>query len=442
MRRATFALLTFSLVAGAGCESNPVRPADPPRLLPDRPFAAALVSQSEADAISSNILAYHFPLKIVVDAMFATSDPNDTNVEAYVHAGDAAIWTGHFLAAEAYRYTQTGSEDALRNVTTALAGIDRLSQITGTGPEGHTQPGLLARFDMPQNWEYAAGVFAREDAAAFWEGVWNGEPYYWIGRTSRDQYSGVFFGLGVAYSLIPKTETALNTQISAIASRLLDYLLKSGWNVVNPDGTTSTTFMGRYDQQLSFLQVGRRVNPTKFDATYRNYRSKYASQVATPIRLECSDEHGGYYKFNLNHINLFNLVRLEETTSSYRKTYLNAFNDLRKCTAHHQNAHFNMIEHGLKGASSNRDADTRQYLSLWLERPRRDYYVDLTGKYEACGENRACSPVPINERVNTDFLWQRSPVLLYGGGDGRIETAAIDYLLPYWMGRYYGVITQ
>ena len=37
---------------------------------------------------------------------------------------------------------------------------------------------------------------------------------------------------------------------------------------------------------------------------------------------------------------------------------------------------------------------------------------------------------------------QRSPVQLAGGGNGDIETAGIDYILPYWMGRYYGVITQ
>jgi hypothetical protein len=27
-------------------------------------------------------------------------------------------------------------------------------------------------------------------------------------------------------------------------------------------------------------------------------------------------------------------------------------------------------------------------------------------------------------------------------GDGAVETAAVDYLLAYWMGRYYGVIGQ
>jgi hypothetical protein len=45
----------------------------------------------------------------------------------------------------------------------------------------------------------------------------------------------------------------------------------------------------------------------------------------------------------------------------------------------------------------------------------------------------------MEERVRTDFLWQRSPFLLYGGGSARIEAPGIDYLLPYWMGRYYGV---
>jgi hypothetical protein len=77
---------------------------------------------------------------------------------------------------------------------------------------------------------------------------------------------------------------------------------------------------------------------------------------------------------------------------------------------------------------------------LWLERPRRDYYKDVSDKYTACGTNEACDIVAVNDRPNTDFLWQRSPQLLFGGGDGTVETAGIDYLLPYWMARYFGVV--
>ena len=44
--------------------------------------------------------------------------------------------------------------------------------------------------------------------------------------------------------------------------------------------------------------------------------------------------------------------------------------------------------------------------------------------------------------MNTDFLWQRGPWQLSGGGAGLTETAGVDYILPYWMARYYGVVTD
>jgi hypothetical protein len=65
--------------------------------------------------------------------------------------------------------------------------------------------------------------------------------------------------------------------------------------------------------------------------------------------------------------------------------------------------------------------------------------VDLTTQYAACGTNRACSVIPVDERPTTDFLWQRSPFLLTGGKDGTTASAGIDFILPYWMARYYGV---
>ena len=61
--------------------------------------------------------------------------------------------------------------------------------------------------------------------------------------------------------------------------------------------------------------------------------------------------------------------------------------------------------------------------------------------YPSCGaDDVACAPIPIEQRVTTDFIWQRSPFQLVGGGAGLIEGAGIDYILPYWMARYYGVL--
>jgi hypothetical protein len=115
---------------------------------------------------------------------------------------------------------------------------------------------------------------------------------------------------------------------------------------------------------------------------------------------------------------------------------------MRRTTDDHGNAHFNVIDRALRGVENARDAATRSYLHEWLLRPSRDLYVDLRDRYAACGPERASSAIPILDRVRTDFLWQRSPFLLFGGGTGRIEGAGIDYILPYWMGRFYGVISR
>ncbi|HET9003409.1 MAG TPA: hypothetical protein VFN39_05350, partial [Gemmatimonadaceae bacterium] len=285
---------------------------------------------------------------------------------------------------------------------------------------------------------YAAAILAEEAHEGIYESTYQKEPYAWLGNTSRDQYSGVFFGLGIAYDMI--ADGRVRAEIRKDVSRMLANLIANGWSVKMPDGSYSTTFVQRPDQQLSFLQVGRHVDSTRWSLTYQSFRAANAALVQAPIATECQDPYGSYYKFNLDHINLYNLVRLEEP-GVFRTLYLQAFAALRSCTGTHQNAHFNMIERGLLGADAVRDAETVNLLSLWLMRPRRDYYVDNTGKYPACGEY-ACAPIPVNDRYTTDFLWQRNPFQLAGGGVGTVETPGVDYILPYWMARYYGVVSQ
>jgi hypothetical protein len=303
-----------------------------------------------------------------------------------------------------------------------------------------TDPDVLARSWVPANSPYLAQITADEGHNGMYATTYNGEQVYWIGSTSRDQYAGIFFGLAVAYDLVP--DATLRAQAAAVVTRLLDNLIAHGWSVQMPDGSFSTTFNGRPDEQLTLLQIGRHVNPATYEAVYTAFAATNAPLVIAPIRAECSDTYGSYFKFNLDYIGLFDLVRLEPAGSPFALVYRNAYSVLRHCTAKHQNAHFNMIDRALRGVNGKRDADTRDFLALWLERSRRDYFTDVSNKYQVCGTNEACGIVAVNDRPNTDFLWQRSPQLLYGGGQGLVETAAIDYLLPYWMARYYGVISS
>jgi uncharacterized protein (TIGR03437 family) len=383
----------------------------------------AMASEADALAISSNIQARHLPYGTVLDPVFAS--PQSNQIVSYTRCGDSAIWTGHYLAAESFRYKVTGSADALANVKSAVAGLKSLVDVTGTD--------LLARCLVPLNSPYAQSITQEEQHNGIHTNSAGGN--YWIGNTSRDQYSGAFFGLAAAFDMV--NDPGVRSSVTSLVTRMLDFLVAHDWIVVMPDGTPSTTFIGRADQQLSLLEVGRDVNPVKYSSIYDSNKLILAAAVLFPITLEVQS-NSSYFKFNLDYINLYDLVRLEDSSSKF--LYEPAYDVLRNHTKDHQNAFFNMIDRALKGADSTRDSQTVAYLDAWLERPKRDILVDLRGKLPSCNSmDEACSPVPIAMRPTTDFLWQRNPFLLDGGGAGTIESAGIDYILPYWMARLYGV---
>jgi uncharacterized protein (TIGR03437 family) len=203
-----------------------------------------------------------------------------------------------------------------------------------------------------------------------------------------------------------------------------------------PNGSISTTFLVRPDQIETFLAIGRHVNSDHFSSdSYEFQRGLFNPDVPFPIGVDTASDDS-YFKFNLDYINLYNLIRLE--VSSAKSIFQSAYGLLRDHTAAHQNAFFNVIDLALNEPNSARDSQTLALLDAWLLRLRRDFSVDLHGTVAVCG-SQACQPVPVWLRPPTDFLWQRSPFQLAGGGSGMIESAGIDYILPYWMARFYGL---
>ena len=382
--------------------------------------------QSSALAISANIQARHMPFGTILDPIFASPVSND--ITGYTRCGDSAIWTGHYLAAESYRYKVTGDVNALANAKKALAGLQSLVDVTRTD--------LLARCLVPMSSVYAAGI-TREESA---NGIHVSGQNYWIGNTSRDQYMGVFFGLSVAYDLLGQPDT--QATIQSLATRMLNFLISRAWTVLMPDFTPSTTFVIRPDEQLGLLQVGRQVNPSQFSSAYQKLASSSAPLAIVPVGIDSQDDRSSYFKFNLDAINLFSLIRFEKDPALLA-SYRTAYGLFRDATKNHMNAHFNMIDRAINGADANRDTQTVLYLYQWLERPSRDVSVDLRGQFPTCGNSgEACNPIPVNLRVPTDFLWQRDPFQLVGGGSGLIQSSGIDFILPYWMARYYHVMNN
>src|ERR1051326_7783050 len=165
-------------------------------------LSVARAAEPDAIAIDSILQFRHQPFGTILDPIFTA--PDSEEIANYTRCGDSALWTGHYLAAEAFRYKVTGSGEALSNASHALDGLTLLTDVTGTN--------VLARCAVPVDSKYAPSIIDQEKANGIFIGSASGQTWYWIGNTSRDEYIGVFFGLGVAYNLI--TDTAFRSRVS------------------------------------------------------------------------------------------------------------------------------------------------------------------------------------------------------------------------------------
>ena len=384
----------------------------------------AAPAERDALAISAGIAARHLPHGTVLDPLFA--GPASNRITGYTRAGDSATWTGHYLAAEAFRYRATRDPKALEQVKRALAGIRLLVDVTGTG--------LLARCALPRNSPYGPGIHREEAHHGVHRSRIGTKAYTWLGNTSRDQYAGVFFGLGVAFDMVDDRQ--VRAEASDLVSRMLDFLLSHQWFVAMPGGGFSTTFTGRVDQQLTLLQIGRHLVPGKYEGEYTKLAA-WAPVVSLPVWIESWNRYRSYHKFNIDALSFYHLLKLESDPRLCAQ-YKKAYEVLRATTRADGNPFFDCIDKALAGPDARRDDRIEGSLEAWLRRPRRDVLVDLRGEFPEC-DGRACSPIPIERRIPTDFLWQRSPYQLRGNGKGLVEGAGIDYILPYWMFRVLGV---
>jgi hypothetical protein len=357
-----------------------------------------IASESDAVAISANIQARHMPFGTVLDPIYAS--PMSDQIIGYTHCGDSALWTGAYLAAESFRYNVTSSPDALRNARAALTGLKALADVTGDN--------RLARCIVPANSPFAAGIQSEEAHNT----IHSTAPWIWVDNTSRDQVVGAFFGLGIAYDLVDAPD--VKSAVSDLATRLIGFISRHQWS---PNDDIASTFLLRPEALQMLLQVARHVNPAnKVSGPF------FVPPVSTGVIVDVQS-NSSYFKFNLDYMSLYHLVRLQDNSANR-----GAYRTLRSYTAYHQNAFFDLIDRALNGPNAARDAGIRNLLDDWLQRPKRDQYVDLTKTVAVCG-SEACQPVPVHLRPPTDFLWQRSPFQLTGGGSGVIESAGIDYIL-------------
>ena len=320
------------------------------------------------DTLEQGIAATHMLSGIVysVDHLTPTAATRtpDRRKAAYGLEADSTIWTGHYLAAEAFRYATTHKEDALSQVKKLVAGIsgdfDETKDAVVTGPAGclgalgGSPPAdksctyvpvpasiagkVFARNRMPgsdvHNWTepYQARVghqclYVRSSGWTIDGNTYNNltlgqailrshrglhahitplNPVYGTGCGSSDADNGTsrdqYSGvfLGLAYAWVLVPE--IRDQVQPLVDTALQYLLDNGWDVPLPPTTqvVRTSFMGDFDAQVSLLRIGATIDPQRFQGQYDAVKT--ASALAwIPIWFSTIDPVFSYFKFNLDH---------------------------------------------------------------------------------------------------------------------------------------------
>ena len=273
-----------------------------------------LASEADALAIAANIRAKHMPFGTVLDPIF--SSPAGNQIVGYTRCGDSALWTGAYLAAEAFHFKVTRSAEALANVNAALAGIKSLVDVTGTNQ--------LARCIVPLYPPYATGIQSEEAGNQ----IHTAPPWFWVSNTSRDQVVGVFFGLGVAYDMVD--DDSVRATVSDLVTKLTGYISRHQWSA---NDELSTTFQIRPEELQMLLEVARHVNPSN-DVS----GPFFMLPINTGVQIDVLSTDS-YFKFNLDYMTFYHLVRLRRNGSD-----LGAYQTVRDYTWLHQNAFFDIID--------------------------------------------------------------------------------------------------
>jgi hypothetical protein len=319
----------------------------------------------------------------------------------------------------------------------------------------------------------------------------DGGRYYCETSPSRDTYAGLTFGLLTAFDLVGPDEPVLRAQIRDDLLAMAGYLVRHGWNYVRPNG-----YVGTHSDEDGFASplmahvplarlnvanaarhvaavAGSAADRQTWDAVWAEELASQGPILGTAEEVNALQPNQGYFKFNLDHLLGFNLLRT--LTGPERELVAGGFAVMDKTTRLDLNAHFEAITYALTGEAARRDAAVT-HLMQWLTYQARTgdgQVVRNSARYgteircvpqdqdgvvveQAPGGSvtyypgtpeapplshasglRSDGPLPIAVRPPRDFLWQAPPNALDGQQDPLAREPGIDFLTPYWMLRYF-----
>ena len=384
-----------------------------------------------------------------LNSAFVMSTPGDLSTGTLIDTDNDGLWTAMYLAGELFRYAVTGSDDALRNCYEAFEGMERLSDIT-------PMEGFPARSFERAGYEVAdkSRWHTAED-----------KRWVWKGTTSSDEIVGHFFVYAIFAEIAPD-ETWRQRAISLIDA-IMDHIVRNNWYLIDVDG--KPTRWGRWHPEYVNQfprQVGdRRLNSVEIIAFLQTayhftgkeiYRTKafelfekhgYLDNIMIPIRelgrvpgidLTTEWNHSDDELAFLSYWNLYRYAFSGDLRDQYRRTIRGHWEIERP----EKNPLWNFIYAACGGEAYDLEESiwSLRHFPLdtvsWTVRNSHRRDLEFLGPNFRRQSTKAV--LPPDERSMSKY--NGNAFRLDGGDDGRREFSGDIYLLPYWLGRYLGLI--
>jgi hypothetical protein len=395
--------------------------------------------------------------------------PGDTGHFAPRDDDNDGGFTGSYLAMESFRYAVTRDPQARENAAKAFRAMKFLQEVTRTS-------GFFARTVVPSDWTKvndANRTFTPQERADAWvenprakplENRWRVSAdgkWLWKGDTSSDETTMHLFGYLHYYNLV--ADEAEKAVVRDHVRRIVDYIIEGGYTFHDIDGRP--TLWGvwapeklngdpdwRAERWLNGLEILGYLRVAEFmtgDAKYRRAaldlvdRCHYDLYASHPLATEPSERTHFDEELAGAALSLALLERQPALRHVYEQGLAFWWDHVRA----EKRPLFNFLWASLKRSQTGEEFELQECAEQLRDEPldivqwtidsRKREDVRLV--YEPMLDDTQVDRVlPPGERATV-----RSDSNIYSavrGEDGMSESSGVFWLLPYWMGRYYGFI--
>ncbi len=304
----------------------------------------------------------------------------------------------------------------------------------------------------------------------------------WLDNVSEDEYAGHMFGLGAVAKLVgdPDVQASVKNLLSQVGDHLIENQLEFkdwdgrttehgkiwAWLVVGGyNATMSLSFMKtiaeatgdpKYQQYYDDCLLQRSGPKDCFDNT--SATDKPYDEILTPTGLYLSCK-ANWNNFSMHMLSLHGLIWGEHDPELRKKVQDALATDMwnppdeQRPLSEQNNSFFDFIYAADKALGPGSDgpatAAVENGICMLRQFPAHKIQKDLSCPASQCvevcqdrfGDPMTDYPRPIAQRCLKRFVWWASPYGTQGcNAEPRVVYSPADYLLAYWMGRYYGFI--